>query len=65
MTRLRTLKVTANEGEKTFSIKVYFDGNFFTEYITVKMNQEEFEEAENNTENDWKQFLKTGSYYIS
>jgi hypothetical protein len=28
------------------------------------MNKDEFEVEEMNTENDWRQFLKTDNYYI-
>ena len=33
------------------------------DYKVRKMTQQEFDSEEMNTENDWKQFLKTGDYY--
>ena len=54
------MKIYSNQSKKTFTIKT--DGNKFR---TVKMSKSEFEELEFNTENDWRNFLKTenGSYY--
>jgi len=59
----QTLKVTANQSARTFTIRTYVNGVFYTKYRTVKFSKQEFEENENNTENDWKQFLKTSDYY--
>ena len=58
-----TIKVTANQSKRTFTIRKYIDGKFFVKYRTIEMNQEEFNNAEMNTENDWKQFLKSADYY--
>ena len=58
-----TIKVTANQSKRTFTIRKYIDGKFFTKYRTIEMNQEEFDREEMNTENDWKQFLKSDDYY--
>jgi hypothetical protein len=58
-----TIKVTANQSKRTFTIRKFFDGKFLTKYRTIEMNQEEFDREEMNTENDWKQFLKSDNYY--
>jgi hypothetical protein len=58
-----TIKVTPNYSKRTFTIRKYIDGKFFTKYRTIEMNQEEFDTEEMNTENDWKQFLKSDDYY--
>ena len=58
-----TIKVTANQSKRTFTIRKYIDGKFFTKYRTIEMSQEEFDSEEMNTENDWKQFLKSDDYY--
>ena len=54
------MKINPNQSKKTFTIKS--NGNKFR---TVKMSKAEFKELECNTENDWRNFLKTenGSYY--
>lgn len=54
------MKINSNQSKKTFTIKT--DSNKFR---TVKMSKSEFKELEYNTENDWRNFLKTenGSYY--
>jgi hypothetical protein len=58
-----TIKVTANQSKRTFTIRKYIDGKFFSKYRTIEMNQEEFDTEEMNTENDWKIFLKSDDYY--
>lgn len=58
-----TIKVSANQNKRTFTIKKYIDGKLFAKYRTIQMTQEEFESEEMNTENDWKQFLKSDDYY--
>jgi hypothetical protein len=58
-----TIKVTANQSKRTFTIRKYIDGKFSTKYRTIEMNKEEFDIGEMNTENDWKQFLKSDDYY--
>jgi len=58
-----TIKVTANQSKRTFTIrKTYLDGSK-VKYRTSTMNQQEFDIEEMNTENDWKQFLKSDDYY--
>ena len=58
-----TIKVTANQSKRTFTIrKTYVDGSK-VKYRTSTMNQQEFDIEEMNTENDWMQFLKSDDYY--
>jgi len=63
-TKNERLKVTSNEKERIFTIQSFINGDLFATYETIEMSQEEFEENENNTENDWRQFLKTDNYYV-
>jgi hypothetical protein len=58
------IKVSANQSKRTFTIRKYIDGKLFAKYRTIQMNQEEFDSEEMNTENDWKNFLRsTNDYY--
>jgi len=59
-----TIKVTANQSRRTFTIRKYIDGKLFAKYRTVSMSQEKFESEEMNSENDWKQFLRSDDYYV-
>ena len=52
------MKVTSNKSARTFTIK-----NETAKYRTYKMSKSEFESNQYNTENDWKQFLKSDEYY--
>ena len=52
------MKVTSNKSARTFTIK-----NETATYRTFKMSIEEFQSCQYNTENDWKQFLKSDEYY--
>lgn len=63
MRNQESIKVTANQNKKTFTIRKYINGEIFAKYRTITMNIEEFESNEFNTENDWKQFMKTDDYY--
>ena len=63
-TKNQTLKVTANESARTFTIRTYVDGKLNNKYRTIKLIREEFQSESNNTENDWKQFLKSSDYYL-
>ena len=58
-----TIKVAANQSKRTFTIRKYIDGKLFAKYRTIEMSQSEFDSEEMNTENDWKQFLKSDDYY--
>ena len=57
------IKVKANQSKRTFTIRMYVDGVLFAKYRTIQMSKDEFDSAEMNTENDWKQFLKSDDYY--
>ena len=59
----QTLSITPNFSARTFTIRTYIDGKFSNKYRTVKMSKQEFENSKYNTENDWKQFLKSDDYY--
>ena len=61
--QIETIKATANQSKRTFTIRKYIDGKLFAKYRTIQMSQEEFDSEEMNTENDWKQFLKSDDYY--
>lgn len=61
---MKTIKATANESKRTFTIRTYFDGKLSAKYRTVQLSKEEFNSESNNTENDWKQFLKSSDYYL-
>ena len=56
----RELKVTSNQSLRHFTIKTES-----AKFRTLPMSQEEFESNENNTGNDWQQFLDVcnGEYY--
>ncbi len=62
-TSIETIKVAANQSKRTFTIRKYINGKLFAKYRTTGMSQEEFDSEEMNTENDWKQFLKSDDYY--
>ena len=56
----RELKVTSNKSLRHFTIKTEI-----AKFRTLPMTQEEFDSNENNTGNDWQQFLNScsGDYY--
>lgn len=60
-----TVTANGNERTKTFDIvKTWSDGTK-TVYRTAELTYQEFEDFEYNTENDWKDFLKTSQdYYL-
>ena len=62
-TQKETIKVKANQRLRTFTIRKYINEKLFVKYRTIQMSQEEFDSEEMNTENDWKQFLKSDDYY--
>lgn len=57
------IKVAANQIKRTFTIRKYSDGKLIAKYRTNKMNKDDFENEEMNTENDWKHFLTGSEYY--
>lgn len=54
----RIIKVSANKSKRTYTIKT--DA---ATYRTFQMTKEEFDSCEDNTGNDWANFLKYDSYY--
>jgi len=58
MKNLNRIKVKANQSKRTFTIRTEA-----AKYRTNQMSKEEFEICENNTSNDWAQFLKSDDYY--
>lgn len=60
----QTLKVTANNSKRTFTIRTYVNGKLSSKYRTIEMSRYEFESNKYNTENDWFQFLKSDDYYV-
>lgn len=60
-----TITALGNERTKTYDIvKTWSDGTK-TVYRTTELTYQEFEDMEYNTENDWKDFLKTSQdYYV-
>ena len=57
------IKVTANQSNRTFTIRKLENGKVYAKYRTYPMPTEEFEEEKMNTENDWKDFLTTNNYF--
>jgi hypothetical protein len=56
----KTINVTVNQSAKTFTIRTNSG-----KYRTLKMNKTEFLEAEENTGNDWQNFLNSSqNYYL-
>lgn len=54
------IRVNANTSLRTFTIRTKS-----SKYRTIKMSKEEFMSNENNTANDWKEFLRrTNDYYL-
>lgn len=58
-----TIKATSNQSKKTFTIRKYVDGKLSAKYRTIQLNEGEFNSCESNTENDWRQFLRSDDYY--
>lgn len=59
------LVVTGNESDYTFTIEVIERNKPTIVYKTNPVSKIEFEELEYNTENDWKNFLRTSNdYYV-
>ena len=52
------MKVTSNKSKRTFTLRTGY-----ATYRTYKMSKEEFNSNLHNTDNDWKQFLKSDEYY--
>ena len=58
-----TIKVTANQSKRTFTIRKYIDDKLFAKYRTNPVSKEEFESDEYMTDNDWKHYLRTSNDY--
>ena len=58
-----TLKATPNYSKRTFTIRKTYTDGMKVKYRTCQMSKDEFSDCEMNTENDWKQFLKSDDYY--
>jgi hypothetical protein len=54
----REIKINANQSKRTFTIRTESG-----KYRTYPMTVEEFEDNENNTANDWQDFLNGSDYY--
>lgn len=60
----QTIIATSNKSNRTFTLRTYINDKLSSKYRTIKMSKEEFESNENNTNNDWTQFLKSNDYYL-
>jgi len=60
---MKTIKATPNYSKKTFTIRTFWDGVLCAKYRTLPMGSIEFLNANNNTQDDWKEFLKSDEYY--
>ena len=65
MTNKETITVSANQSARTFTIRKKYSDGFKVKYRTIKMNQEDFDSEERNTENDWRNFLNTTDEYYT
>ena len=54
------MKITSNKLKRTFTIR-----KENAKFRTLQMSADEFNECDNNTNEDWKDFLRTqsGNYY--
>lgn len=59
----RKLVVKGNKSKRTFTLRFTYEDGSKVKYRTIPLSREEFYSAENWTENDWLQFLKTDEYY--
>lgn len=62
-TQKETITVTPNYSKRTFTIRKTYEDGSKVKYRTIQLDQEEFDTELMNTENDWKQFLKSDDYY--
>ena len=58
--KIKIMKVVSNDKDNSF-ILIKDDG---TKYAILGMTDDEFEEAQYNTEEDWKNFLRTDQNYF-
>ena len=66
MQNLPQIKAKANKSDRTFTLRKYdYDSNLIAKYRTHKQSKEDFQSLSNNTENDWRYFLRsTEEYYL-
>jgi hypothetical protein len=60
----RLIKSTPNYRARTFTLRLYYNGELYKKLRTFKMSKEEFNSCLHNTNNDWNQFLKSDDYYL-
>lgn len=60
---IQTIEATANHAKRTFTLRTFYNSVQSTKYRTIPLSKEEFKSCLNNTENDWKEFLKSDDYY--
>ena len=58
-----TITATANNKNRTYTIRQYDKDILISKYRTFKMNKQDFKSNIHNTLNDWKQYLKSYEYY--
>ena len=61
---MKTIIATPNYTKRTFTIRIFIKGKLNNKYRTIKLSNQEFETELNNTENDWRQFLKSNNYFL-
>jgi len=59
----RTIKVTPNYSNRTFTIRKYEDEKVYAKYRTSLMTKDEFESCEYHTNKDWLNFLRYSQDY--
>ena len=62
--KMKTIKASPNYKNRTFTIITFIKDKINNKYRTIKLSKADFENELNNTENDWKQFLKSNDYYL-
>lgn len=63
MKEVKTIQATANHGNRTFTIRTFYNGKLSSKYRTIRMDREEFDSCLYNTENDWSHFLSKSQDY--
>jgi len=58
-----TITATANNKERTYTIRQYNKDILISKYRTFKMTKQDFNSNQYNTLNDWRNYLKTDDYY--
>lgn len=57
------ITATPNHSARTFTLRIFINGKLSNKYRTVPFSKEDFKVECYNTENDWKQFLKSFDDY--